>query len=493
MATISFTTQFDLTSNLITFVDTSDWAGQGIATTDVNGCFRIIAPSGTIVYNNTDFDNADCDIWIDNSLDSQQTIAIPLDGTLPESGVYSIQYSVYNSNTLETYTLTNSYNYTYVAPEVCITQTVDCVTPKFTSLDATDYVVDGITPTLVRVHKLYYPPGNVDGATFLSSAGTTIITGTFYQGTQTTTISTSVSYTFSDGLIVADLLEGSKEVLVDCTFICSIYCCIRALEQRMLSAKGTNNVKYLEYTATFTQVMGLVGMARLAIDCGKPDDVNALMTQIEALSECTSDCSCSGDAPTRVTGLGGVVDSAVVESGGVPVVVVPSTVGSVTTYTVSLSPAFVAIVNASYNTTITVGYGLSNTVTGTNPIDNAMAVSLVSVFNDETTDQSVTAANDVALTGIQVTATSTGTWLAIFEADADGASNITYRLVKNIGGTPVAMTEDRNSTNISADRQKMFVTKPIALSNGDTLDCTIDSAAANGKVYGRSITIVRIA
>ena len=57
MATISFSTIFNLTltPKQFVFTDTSDYNGQGINASDVNGCFTIVAPSGVTVYNNTDF------------------------------------------------------------------------------------------------------------------------------------------------------------------------------------------------------------------------------------------------------------------------------------------------------------------------------------------------------------------------------------------------------------------------------------------------------
>jgi hypothetical protein len=460
MATISFTTKFNLTTNLLTATDTSDWAGQGIATADVNGCLRVIAPSGTIIYNNTDFADANCDIWINNDLLSQQTISLPLVGLLVESGTYSILYSVYDTNTSETYTVTNTYDYEYVAPEVCIENTVDCISPLFTSIDATDYDVAGITPSITRSHKLYYPPGNVDGATFLSSAAATITTGDFYQGSQTTVISTVATWTFSDGLIVTDLLAGSLAEDVDCTFICSIYCCIKAAENRMMDAKGVNNTQYLAYSNTFQQIMAFAGLATLAIQCGKPDDVNGYLAQIQSLSNCTADCSCSGTTPSRVTGLGGIVDSAVVVSGGAPIVVTPVTVGSVTTYTVSFSGStYNTIVAAGTNVyavtdsgivagerTFTVkgiGYtfyasgGLNVATTGPVLGEKTVRYTLVADAESSVISQSLTSATDVSVTDATLTIPASGDGSYIFSAELcaemKADSKITITLYKNAG------------------------------------------------------------
>lgn len=526
MATISFTTKFNLTTNLLTATDTSDWAGQGIATADVNGCLRVIAPSGTIIYNNTDFSNANCDIWIDNSLDSQQTISLPLVGLLVESGIYSILYSVYDTNTSETYTVTNTYDYEYVAPTICIENTADCISPLFTSVDATDYDVAGITPAITRSHKLYYPPGNVDGATFLSSASATITTGTFYQGSQTTVISTSATWVFSDGLTVVDLLEGSLAEEVDCTFICSIYCCIRAYETQMLNFKGVNNIKYLEYSAVFSQIMAFAGLATLAIQCGKPDDVNGYLAQIQSLSNCTADCSCSGTTPSRVTGLGGIVDSAVVVSGGAPIVVTPVTVGSVTTYTVSFS-------GSTYNTIVAAGTniytvddsgivagertftinGIGWTFVGTGgmkvvtvgPVlgENTVTITLTADSESSVIAQSLTSATYVAVTGATQTIPTGGNGSYIFSAELcaemKADSVITVSLCKN--GTPVGNPRIYGDTStISGGTGRMslsfnFTEKLTGLVATDVITTQIKRTAGADPIplTAQSLSYLRIA
>lgn len=315
MATISFTTKFSLntTPKKFIFVDTSDYAGQGIATANVNGCFKITSPSGVVIYNNTDFSNSNCDIRVSVSTTSQQTISLPLDGNGDvEAGLYTIEYSVYNNSTLETYTLTNTYTFDFTAPTVKITQISNCITPLFTSTDSTDYTVNETLPTIVRTHTLYYPNGSAGQGSPETGSAVTLTTSTFYNGTQTTTISSVLTYTFDDGLVVITTVTGVQEFVVDCTWICAIYCCIRSLEQQMetLRTTGSNDVLYRELTLKFAQVMGLVVLAKTAIECGKSDDVNDILTTIKDIANCTDDCSCDGDAPSLVTGLGGLVGPA---------------------------------------------------------------------------------------------------------------------------------------------------------------------------------------
>lgn len=402
MATISFDTTFNLTtaSPEVSFLDTTDWAGQGIATSDVRGVFKIVAPSGITVYNNTDYTNSGCDIQTNVSLVSQQTIPLPLGGDgLVEAGNYVITYSVYDSNLLTYSTKVNTYTYEYVTPEICISQTVDCISPLFTSTDITEYDVEGITPTKTITHTIYYPNGSSGAGSPLVAATAVLATGVFYNGVQTSEIESSLTYVFSDGLIVLDQISGSKDIKVDCTFICSIYCCIRALEQQVMAAKGVNDKVYNVLSNTFQQVMAFAALAKLAIECGKSDDVNCYLNEIKDLANCTDDCSCSGDEPDRVSGLGGLITSTVVQSGGVPIIVTPVVVGNVTTYTVSLSSSFVNTVNSLYNTELLPGtyiYSIPNSTAGLTKtftinaegvtVTNGDNISITTTVTNETTD-----------------------------------------------------------------------------------------------------------
>jgi hypothetical protein len=53
MATPSLKVTFDKNAGYFSFEDVTDWAGQGISTSDVNGNIEIIAPDGSVIYSNT--------------------------------------------------------------------------------------------------------------------------------------------------------------------------------------------------------------------------------------------------------------------------------------------------------------------------------------------------------------------------------------------------------------------------------------------------------
>lgn len=367
MATISFTTTFDLSvaTPVFLFEDTADYVGQGIALADVNGVFNITSPSGTVIYNNTDYSNGACDIRNSVSRDSQQTIALPLgsDG-FPEAGIYTIVYSVYDTNLLVYSTITNTYDYAYVRPEVEITQTTDCVSPLFTSTDSTTYTVDSIVPSIVRSHTITFPVGS--GLSPVVGVAATISVGyeAFANGTQSTTIVSDLTYVFDDRLIVIDAITGYQSVTVDCTDTCAIYCCLRSVEQQMSTYKTTNTALYLTTRGLFTEAMGIVGMVTLARTCNKSADISGYLTEIKSLLNCTDDCSCSGDAPALVTGLGGLVNNVVVNSSGSPITVTPVVVGTTTTYTITFNAALLTTINSLYNTIVAAGTNVTVTDSG---------------------------------------------------------------------------------------------------------------------------------
>lgn len=470
MATISFTTKFNLSTSpkKFQFTDTSDYAGQGISTSNVNGDFAIVAPSGITIYNNTDFTNGGCDIRVSSSVNNQTTIQLPLaTNGLPEVGIYKITYTVYDKNLLVYYTVVNTYTYDYIEPEVEISQTVDCLSPLFTSTDVTDYVVNGITPTIAGTHTVYLPAAaDISPATAsFISAGSVITLGfaAFYNGTQTTVISANLTYTFSDGLIVIDTITGSQEILVDCKDTCGIYCCLRALEGLMMDYKVSNQEKYQETAWLFSQVMAIAAIAQMAIRCGKSNDVSGYLVQIKALAHCTDECSCNDGAPTPVTGLGGLINDVVVVSGDSTIIVTPITVGNTTTYTLTINTTFIDYVNSLYNTIVAQGTNVTVTDSGViggvrtftvnanNPTANCVNLNGIS--------QATTGAF-VTIAGATTGALANGTYLIwsafTFIPTASVASEIVADLFNGVTALSVG-----NTTNIIPSAVEQQMTIPI--------------------------------
>lgn len=364
----SFQTQFNLTVSppKFVFTDTFNYGAYGILNNQVKDCFTIYAPGGAVVYSNNNFAAPD----IDRGAGATNTtnIFLPLLPTgAPVPGTYIIEMTTEvddGVNPIYYVTTTSTYNFTFVAPSISITQTVDCIGANFISSDTTDYVVQGIAPVVVRTHDVYVPgnPVPTTGTTPVIKLGS----GQFFNGLQQTVLTSICTWTFPDGSIVSATLTGSKTIAVDCTYFCAIYCCLRSINSNIKKYQGVNDMLANQYQETFAQVMGLVELATLAYSCGKSGDVAGYVHQIQQLADCTDDCSCKDGAPSPVYGLGcaGSGVTVVVSCNPNVISVTSSTVGSTTTYEICLDPALVTKINNAYNTIVAAGTGITVTDSG---------------------------------------------------------------------------------------------------------------------------------
>lgn len=406
------TTNFSITAKQIQLTDLYGSTGAYLGTYNIpnagiKGVFKITAPDGTVIYNNTSYTSPDI---VGSTATWTKNISLPTnsDGSLVQ-GVYTAVLATQITDGVHSaYIVTNTatYNFVYTSPAVSITQTVDCVSPLFTTVDATSYIVNLFAPTtLTRTLTLDYPFGSAGQGHPLTSSGTTISTGVFYNGTQTTTVSTVLIYTLSATgayvtFTISDTVTGAKEVLVDCTFICAISCCIQALETRLSNAaNGVNNVLYEQYQEQFTLVMSYVELALLAISCGQSSKVNGYIAKIQTIAECTSGCDCATGSPSLVVGLGGSSVNVVVASGGSPIIVTSNVVSGTTTYTITLDSSFVSTVNNSYNTTLTSSdASVAIATSGSNPKNYDLSVTFPTVQNRIEMKVTVTYASPVSST-----------------------------------------------------------------------------------------------
>lgn len=363
----SFSATFDLTTSPGTLVltDTFDYGSAGIplAGTSVLDCFTITGPGGNLFYSNGNFANPGADIVVPSGTTNVIPISLPvLPSGAPVPGTYTIVMSTQITdgvNPAYTVTTTNTINFTFVTPTISIVQTVDCIGANFTSSDATDYVVNGIAPVITRTHDVYVPGNPVP--TTSTTPILNLTSGQFYNGLQQTVLTSVCTWKFPDGSFVTATLTGSKSIAVDCTYFCAIYCCLRSINSNIKKYKGVNDILASEYEATFAKVMGLVELATLAYSCGKSNDVAGYVAQIQALADCTSDCSCQDGPPSPVYGLGGggTGVNVVVSSCSAAITTSSVTVGNTTTWTVCLDPALVTKINGLHNTIVQAGTGIS--------------------------------------------------------------------------------------------------------------------------------------
>jgi hypothetical protein len=249
---------------------------------------------------------------------SSQTFDAPLDSDGKViNGAYKVllPYVTVDDGTPTTYTNVDSdYTLSYTAPTVCLTADINCISPQFKSTDATDYrVIDPtsqgyITPTTVTyAHDLYYPVTSNGFPTNTTETADLIIKRgslEFYQGTQTATVSHSLSYTFVDGLVVIDTITGDLETLVDCsTLLCGVTCGLNTLYTTMQANKLINATEYRLNVAKFELLQSKAMLAQMNIDCGNSTQATTIIADIKSeLGNCCDDCSAADGTP--ISGVG---------------------------------------------------------------------------------------------------------------------------------------------------------------------------------------------
>lgn len=363
LTSVDFKVTFDLTQDPKVFKieDTTDYAGQGVALADVTGILKITSPSGTVIYNNTNHLAPDIDP--DVSLDNSIPISLPLD-TEGEvlAGAYKVDYEVQDTSGAP-FVVTDSlsFSYSYESPEINLNMKFVCATPLLSTDDLTSYRVDNTDPTtLVRDHRLQYPPPT--GEADLSGDIKLIETNTVYtlktEALQySSTLISTLTYDFK-GHSVLDAPEGTEYISVLCDpNLCDIYCGMKAQYDRWQNNKGT-----LQGDKEFAKLAALTVIAQLAaqsIDCSKTDDLSGYLEEIQKIGEFNTDCQCDDGDPILIIGLGGGGTTVVLAGASIDVASV--TVGSTTTYTVSVQQALIDQVNALEGTELLDGVQINVT------------------------------------------------------------------------------------------------------------------------------------
>jgi len=238
------------------------------------------------------------------------------------NGFYSIlvgSFSLNYQGNPTTYTnVSSSFTLSYVAPTVVISQPYNVVEPSFVSTDITDYRVTDpstqgfVTPVTVSYsHSIHFPvnsngfPNNTITTSALSIA---LGAYEFYYGTQTGTTTRSLSYTFSDGLVVIDTITGSIETMVNpATEICSVVCGLNKLYSVMEANKNLNRTQYLLNKAEYEFLLSKTANAQANITCGNAEQAQIQINDVKAsLGDCCNDCVAYTDGDL-VNGVGNPV------------------------------------------------------------------------------------------------------------------------------------------------------------------------------------------
>jgi len=342
--------------------DTTDYASEGIALTDVEGLFKITAPDGTIAYENAgfatnDFTSPDVDVDVSTLFD---TVSLPLDSKDEvQLGDYVLEYKIEVIGGVQpgVYTKSFSVQNCHVDPIVDVDFETDCFNSKLTSTDNTNYSTELVpSPTsIVRTHTAYPPP--TSGLSDTVTPNKILVASPISTKTWTLEVSSVVRWDYPDGLCIINTLEGDIEAEVTCDIsICDIFCCIDKLYKRYEAKLGINSVLASQIKNQLDIVALDLVLFENALKCGHNDKAQVYYDHILAVSGCEPGCSCTDVDAVQVIPVCVVTGTAVVDAcGNGAITVTPNTVGSTTTYTVCFEQTLLDKLNASFNTTLTAG------------------------------------------------------------------------------------------------------------------------------------------
>lgn len=366
VTTVNVKTTFDYTSSPKKFIfqDLTDYPGQGVNPAIAAGIFTITAPDGTVIYNNTDFD--DPDISPATSVLNIYTIQLPLlqDGSVMQGG-YTVVYTVRIAATIEyEVDVTKTYTLSYTRPTVDLSITINQSTPLYKSTDNTAYNISTslgtIVPTVTRVHTLYYPASTLEAP--VVGSGATVTSSTVYaspSGLQYhSDLVADSSYTLGNDFYLIDELTGTAYYdLISDPNLCDVYCGVKNLEAQWLQYKGTPKGDVIQ--SQLSIIGFLLQLMRMSIECGEDGDTASIAAEIRKIGQFTSSCDCTDTTPQLVVGSGGGGITIVQAGSGMSVSTNVS--GTTTTYTVALSSSLLTKLNALRNVTLVAGSNITIT------------------------------------------------------------------------------------------------------------------------------------
>lgn len=190
---LSFITYFDINQRKFRIQDTTNYAGQGSDINNIKGILKLTTPRG-VVYNTQTYTTPDV-----TPATSLYSPWIPLPQNQAGfilAGSYSVQYSVQDVTTISTQT--NNYTYSFIVPEIIITQTPDGYNSTFESRDDTVY---GAYTSLIRTHTVI-PSSGSPLSTTSNSNQTIDYSPNIWSGEWASTVTSVLVYTMGDGLII---------------------------------------------------------------------------------------------------------------------------------------------------------------------------------------------------------------------------------------------------------------------------------------------------
>lgn len=288
--------EFDLNDAFIpefVITDENDYTGDGDTLT--GGSVTVYDTQGDLLYETEPGEElVPGDLVLDG-------LGIPTDtnGEIVK-GLYRVVYQAYTTNrpsaTTTGYTIDKSFDFEFCNPKVTITHTEDCFAARFDSRDTTSYAVDGESPANKLITHELNKPTELDLPALVNNSELQRITHPdFYEGTYVTVITTVLTYSYGNEWYINTTVTGTKSSDVVCdTDLCSVYCGVTELKNRMEAAKAPNRTLYLEYRDQLIQVAVLMILYEQAVKCGGNDVAETYLNEIMVIVG--SDCKCDSCA-----------------------------------------------------------------------------------------------------------------------------------------------------------------------------------------------------
>jgi hypothetical protein len=264
----------------------------------------------------------------------------------------------FTANSDNTYSVTKTISFDFQEPQVVIEVTDDCPTSTLLSKDNSDYTAtyqgQSLSPIVVsRTHTIKYPQSISPQPSDVVTSLDTVSVSPIYTKTWTTVISTDLVYLLDTGVTVSITVQGSEDHLVECNNgLCCASLCIYNLYSSYIAALGTNPALAQTYRELLIKVMGCWMNYSIFTSCGNMNYAQKMLVQIIELVK-ASNCDCCNDADTMpvqvipIIGNGTGTSTTVVVTDGTGIVVTSNTIGTTTTYQVSLDQYIVSSIVSS--------------------------------------------------------------------------------------------------------------------------------------------------
>ena len=186
-----------------------------------------------------------------------------------------------------------TYTYDYTRPTANLSTSVDCFKAIYINTDNTTYAVNGVEPTKVFQHTVVYPiEANRTNETYATQV-VELRYPKVYNGVYQNKIQTTLTYEFSDGLVVTDLLVGIENFEVACDVnLCNITCALNDLNTSYQQAAATNLTLATQLYDKLNRALQLRDLYLQNQACGNNTQASNYLTEIYNVTGSNASCSC---------------------------------------------------------------------------------------------------------------------------------------------------------------------------------------------------------